>query len=298
MTSLWYLHVGEFEGETVGAASLRLDQLGELVHRVLHVPVDDQIVVVPPRGNLLAGAGEPPGDLHGPVAPPLTKPRFQVLHRRRHDEPRTRLRIALTELPRPVRVDVEQDVEPAGERALEGLHGRAVVVAVDRGPFGEGIPVAHVEELGLGDEVEVGAVHLAWARRPRRVGDGVEEVRHELAHLVAQRCLPGARRSRDDDEGAPPLDQLQFSPRLTALLAYGSSAAFRLERRSARGYSMFCTCSRIFSSADLAAMAACESSRSSALEPTVLTSRCISWMRKSSVRPTGPPSSRSRANSS
>src|SRR5206468_3980371 len=63
-------------------------------------------------------------------------------------------------------------------------------------------------------------------------------------------------------------------------------------------YSRFCTCSRIFSIRPFAASAAWLTSRSSAFEAIVLTSRFSSWIRKSSGRPTAPPLSRTRANCS
>ncbi len=54
-----------------------------------------------------------------------------------------------------------------------------------------------------------------------------------------------------------------------------------------KGYSTFCTCSRIFSSSALAAMISSETFKPSAFEPIVLTSRFISCSRKSSFLPTG-----------
>jgi hypothetical protein len=55
----------------------------------------------------------------------------------------------------------------------------------------------------------------------------------------------------------------------------------------ARDYSTFCTCSRIFSSSALSETTTSETAGPSAFDPTVFTSRFISWSRKSSLRPHG-----------
>src|SRR6266540_2487764 len=302
MPSLWNLHVGKFESQPARAPALRLDDGGKLVHGLLHVAVDDEIVVLPPGRDLFARPGEPAGDLDGRVAVALSQPRLELLHGRRHDEHRHGLRVPLAQLPGAVRVDIEQHVEPAAERSLEHLHRRAVVIAVDSGPLREPVLVAHVEEFSLAHEVEIGAVDLARAGQPRRVRNRVEEIRHEPAHLVTERGLARPRGGRNHDQGAAPLDELhlaQHSPHDAGAFGPRPSVGSNFGQRfSSKGHhSMFWACSRSFSRVDLAAMAACESSRSSAFEPTVFTSRFISWIRKSSVRPTAPPSSSSRASS-
>src|SRR6266581_9428618 len=96
----------------------------------LHVAIDDEIVVLPPGRDLLARPRQPAGDLDGRVAVALSEARVEIFHGRRHDEYRHGLRVPLAQLPGAVRVDVEQHVEPAAERALERLHRRAVVIAV------------------------------------------------------------------------------------------------------------------------------------------------------------------------
>src|SRR5712692_3383869 len=216
MTSLWHLHVWELQGEAARAPALRLDHGGELVHGLLDVPVDDEVVVLAPRGNFLARPVEPSHDLDGRVALPLPEARLQLLHGRRHDEDRNGLGISLAQLPRAMGVDVQDHVEPAVERALEGLGRGAVAIAVHFRPLRELVLVAHGQELGLRHEVKVLAVDLARAGRPRRVRDRVEEIGHELAHLVAERGLARPRGSRDYDQGPAPLDQFHLSTRLTA----------------------------------------------------------------------------------
>src|ERR1700693_4335365 len=154
MPSLWDLHVGKFESQPARAPALRLDDGGELVHGLLYVAIDDEILVLPPGRDLLARPGEPAGDLDGRVAVALPEPRLELLHGRRHDEDRDRLGVPLAQLPGAVRVDIEQDIEAVTERALERPHRRAVVVTVNLSPLSELVPVAHVEELGLCHEVE------------------------------------------------------------------------------------------------------------------------------------------------
>src|SRR3970282_639770 len=62
--------------------------VGELVHSLLHVTIDDQIVVLPPGRDLLARPGKPAGDLDRRVAVALPEPRLEVLSGRRPDEDR------------------------------------------------------------------------------------------------------------------------------------------------------------------------------------------------------------------
>src|SRR5262249_14648865 len=96
--SLWDLHVREFECETAGAPALGMDDRRELVHSLLHVPVDDQVFVLPPGGDLLAGAAEPALDLAWRITLALTQPRIEIGQGRGHDEHGHRLRIPLTQL--------------------------------------------------------------------------------------------------------------------------------------------------------------------------------------------------------
>ncbi len=52
---------------------------------------------------------------------------------------------------------------------------------------------------------------------------------------------------------------------------------------------MFCTCSRICSISTFISTDTCVSSNAADFEPSVLASRCNSWIRKSSRLPTSPP---------
>src|SRR4030095_3199076 len=58
-------------------------------------------------------------------------------------------------------------------------------------------------------------------------------------------------------------------------------------RAGCTAYSSFWTCSRIFSNSALQAMTRWEMAASLAFAPSVLSSRKISWVMNSSVRPTG-----------
>src|SRR5690242_20925472 len=63
-TSRRHLHVGETQGQSARAAALGLDDGRELVHRFLHVTVDDQEIVLPPRRDLFLGAAQPRSEEH------------------------------------------------------------------------------------------------------------------------------------------------------------------------------------------------------------------------------------------
>ena len=57
------------------------------------------------------------------------------------------------------------------------------------------------EELRLGQEMIILAFDFAGARRPRRAGNGVNEIRR-LAQRIAQRRLAGARWRGDDEQNS------------------------------------------------------------------------------------------------
>ena len=58
-----------------------------------------------------------------------------------------------------------------------------------------------VEKFRLGQEMIIFALDLAGARRARRAGNGVNEIRR-LAERVAKRCFAGAGRSGDDKQNS------------------------------------------------------------------------------------------------
>src|SRR5262245_29396024 len=225
--------------------------------------VDDHVVVFAPRRDLVDGAREAPADLARSVRLPLLEPGLEFPHRRGHHEHVEALGIARAELPGALRVDVEQDVLAPVEHGLERPGRRAVEVAVNARPLGELPAVDHLLEARLGDEVVRLSLDLAGPRAARRVGHGVGEVRHGLADLPTEGGLSGPRRSRNDDEHAP--------------------------ARRCGSHSTFCTCSRMRSTRVRASRTRATNSASSAFDAMVFTSRCSSWARKSSWRPTAPP---------
>ena len=66
-------------------------------------------------------------------------------------------------------VDVEQVVRAVLQRAVDGVDGGSVAVAVNDRPFRELLPLDHARELVVGDELVVHAVAFAGARRAGRV---------------------------------------------------------------------------------------------------------------------------------
>src|SRR5262249_13958444 len=125
----------------------------------------------------------------------------------------------------------------------------------------EEVPVPrHLLELGRRDEVVLPALDLTVASRARRVGDRKEErlargVREEAAD---EGRLASPRLRREDDQ----------------------VALRRLAHSTLR------TCSRIFSISAFMSSTSRVDRRSRLLDPSVFSSRRISWERKSSVLPT------------
>src|SRR4030095_7177558 len=115
---------------------------------------------------------------------------------------------------------------------------------------GEGIDEAVVHPLPLG------APRLAGGHADAELG-----VRMRLDESPGQRGLPRPRRGGEH----------QQQTAVDGFLAH----------------STFCTCSRIRSSSALSSTMRVETSVDWLLLPVVLTSRCISWTRKSILRPAG-----------
>src|SRR5262249_46377317 len=67
-TSFGPLHVRELESEAARPAALGLDDGRELIGGLLHVPVDDEIVVLSPRRNLFARPRQPALDIARRIA--------------------------------------------------------------------------------------------------------------------------------------------------------------------------------------------------------------------------------------
>ena len=109
------------------------------------------------------------------------------------------------DLLRPLVIDVEDDVHAALEPA-EDLRLRCPVLLLVNEGMLDKFPVRnHLVEDQTADEVVALPRGFAGARRARGVRDGEVEVDADrlelLANLVDQRRLPGARGTRDDEEG-------------------------------------------------------------------------------------------------
>src|SRR5689334_3986839 len=133
----------------------------------------------------------------------------------------------------------------------------AVKVVVNLFPLGE-LPLRELLlERRAGEEVVIDAVGLAGAHRPRRRRD--RELHPGMApeDLPCDGGLAAAARARHDDE----------------------------LRRPHERYSMFASCSRIFSSSSLTPTMRWAVEASFAFDPIVFASRFISWTRNVSFRP-------------
>src|SRR5579864_3302526 len=193
---------------------------------------------------------------------------------RRHDEDAMGLRVAGKHPLRTLDVDVHQHVDPALEpRRHLGPRG-AVVVVVPLRPLEELVAGDHrLERHGIG-EVIVAPVHLAGARPPRgvanREGQSFANRRQAAAEQAAdERRLAGAGRGGEDEE----------------LAALGGGSA-----HVSPPHSTFWTCSRTCSHSALASSTSRTMAALRHLAPRVLSSRKISWVRKSSRLPVAPAS--------
>ena len=120
------------------------------------------------------------------------------------------------------------------------------------------------------------SVRFAGPRRAGGAGDDAGHVRAGRQQLLAERRLAAARRRGEEDEQGPAVGSRRPDG---GLLTFGFwLPAF---------HSTFCACSRNFSNSAFNVTTSREMTASLALEPMVLTSRFISWARKSRVRPTG-----------
>jgi hypothetical protein len=75
-------------------------------------------------------------------------------------------------------------------------------VAVDVGPFQERVLLDQPVELVPGQEVVLAAVDLARAGRPRRAGNGQDEIGNQLQDPLDDRPLADPRGAGDDEESA------------------------------------------------------------------------------------------------
>ena len=159
------------------------------------------------------------------------------------------------------------DARGAGHRKQFSLHGCTLVSSA--------FFFFHARGNGLrrdGREDDMIRVHQQNGFRPaaeRRV-----EQHPALARLLHD-ALDGGRVRADDSQNPPAATAL---PKPIEISFIVSSA-----------YSMFCVCSRIFSSSALSSTTVRACSRSLPLEPMVFDSRLNSCSRKSSLRPMGPP---------
>ena len=108
---------------------LRFDDRADGVHRhiQLEIPVDDHVVVLAPRGDLVHRAREAAADVARRVRLALLEPGLELPHRRGHHEHVEALRIARAELPGALRVDELMRLGPSAQlgRSSEGTRDRA-----------------------------------------------------------------------------------------------------------------------------------------------------------------------------
>src|SRR6185369_3529000 len=112
--------------ETGRATALGLDDARELPQGLVEMTVDNHVVVLAPRGDLVHGPREAAGDLPRRVGLAFLEAGLELAHRGRHHEDVEPLGIPGPQLPRALGVDVEEDVLPAVEDRLQRPGGRAV----------------------------------------------------------------------------------------------------------------------------------------------------------------------------
>ncbi len=121
--------------------------------------------------NLALGHGEPA--LHGlfGLARPPAKASFELPHGRRHDERGDHVRHLGLDLSGALIVDVKYHSSAPGRGAgpFDLRHRCAVQIAVDLGPFQEGLGRNEVHEAAAVDEVVIASVDFVGPRGARRV---------------------------------------------------------------------------------------------------------------------------------
>ncbi len=140
------------------ATAFGVVDVGQLGIRAVEVVVDEDVVELSAVLDLALGVPDPPLDHLVGVLGPGHEAAAQLGQAGRQDEHAHGVFGAFGgDLAGALPVDVEQDVATFRQRALDGLPGAAVAVAVDVGPFQEGIRVDALLELSIVDEVIVAA---------------------------------------------------------------------------------------------------------------------------------------------
>ncbi len=252
------------------AQPLGVEQEAEARQVLLARAAGQHVVVGPPERDLVERRRQPPGLGFRGIGVPAGEARAQFLQRRRQQEDiamgaADRLILQHAQLRGPLHVEVEQHVLAALEKGQHFAAGRAVAAAEDLGMFEEIAGFDLGDEFLLRQEMIIAAIRLAGTRCAGRRGDAVM-ARAVGAGGAAEGGLAAAGRAGHDAEEA------------------GAAGG---NRRC--DHSMFCTCSRNFSTSHFPATTRCAMAASLALAPVVLSSRCSSWQRKSSGRPAGLP---------
>src|SRR5690625_3294520 len=141
--------------------ALQSHEGGELCGGTCHHVVDDDVVELLGRGELLPSGLQPADTLLGALGPAGQEPALQLLEGRRREEDEVGVRHGAADLARSLEVDLQQRRCPGAQLILHRTAGRPVpVLAVDHGPLQELAVGDHPVELGVGDEVVVHAVDL------------------------------------------------------------------------------------------------------------------------------------------
>ena len=171
--------------------------------------------------------------------------------------------------PRRDRAHAGRDRSPAGH---EEVRRAARAAAVTRAQAG-GCPKGHARSEQASSRCQV-CSRVALKRSSGRLSFSF------FVSVVLPAPLGDERMSMTKSEGS--------------VVTRETKAAGQPTRPSGPFHSTFCACSRMRSISVLSATTACEIGASCAFAPSVLASRAISWRKKSSFRPHGPPAGAQR----
>src|SRR5690606_4179732 len=163
-------------GDAVRPGALGADDAHEVEGGAVEVVVDDHVVELAHRPDLLAGAREALLDLLLGVRAPAPQAPLELAHRRRRDEHHHRLRHARLDLAGADELELEEHVAALRQRLLDGRLRGAVEVADVLRVLEQPVVLQELLEALAREEVVVLAVDLAGALRAGRRRDRVVDV--------------------------------------------------------------------------------------------------------------------------
>jgi len=157
-----------------------LDNLGKLLQCKAKFLINNNIFEFMRMRDFAAGGQQTPGNDARIILAALVQTFFQRFDAGRQDKDANRLGIQAFDLTHALPIDFEHDVHPRRRRLVNEIARRAVVVAVDLGPFEQGVALAHLRKLITRHKTVFASVHFAGTGRARRTRHGQAQGRIAL----------------------------------------------------------------------------------------------------------------------